>query len=60
MTQQELSKIIRCYVWQIIFVFVSSYEPDEQDLNKHLGKHGDGVKDVAFAVENLEGIVKVR
>ncbi|KAG5898153.1 hypothetical protein JTB14_034009 [Gonioctena quinquepunctata] len=42
---------------QIVFVFVSPYEPNEKDLNQHLMKHGDGVKDIAFAVENLEGIV---
>lgn len=45
--------------FQIVFVFVSSYEPGEQELGIHLGKHGDGVKDVAFSVENLNGIVKV-
>ncbi|XP_023030347.1 4-hydroxyphenylpyruvate dioxygenase [Leptinotarsa decemlineata] len=42
---------------QIVFVFVSPYNPEEKDLNSHLMKHGDGVKDIAFAVDNLEGIV---
>lgn len=44
---------------QIIFVFVSSYDPDDLELGHHLGHHGDGVKDVAFAVEDLDAIVEV-
>jgi hypothetical protein len=28
-------------------------------MGDHLIKHGDGVKDVAFAVEDLDEIVKV-
>ncbi|CAH1137994.1 unnamed protein product, partial [Phyllotreta striolata] len=43
---------------EIYIVFVSPYNPGESHLNNHLMKHGDGVKDVAFAVENLEGIIK--
>ena len=27
-------------------------------MGSHLVRHGDGVKDVAFAVQDLEGIVK--
>lgn len=42
---------------QIVFMFVSSYQPDESEVGNHLKKHGDGVKDIAFAVENLENIV---
>merc|ERR1712080_414770 len=43
-----------------IFVFKSAYEPDSPEnitMGAHLVKHGDGVKDVAFAVEDLDGIV---
>lgn len=40
-------------------MFVSAYEPTEVELNSHIAKHGDGVKDVAFAVEDLDTIVKV-
>jgi hypothetical protein len=29
-------------------------------MGAHLAKHGDGVKDVAFEVENCVGIFKVR
>ncbi|KAL3267688.1 hypothetical protein HHI36_006822 [Cryptolaemus montrouzieri] len=43
---------------KIIFIFQSAYEPDELELNKHVAKHGDGVKDVAFAVDDLENIIK--
>lgn len=28
-------------------------------MGEHLLKHGDGVKDIAFEVENVDGIVKV-
>jgi hypothetical protein len=29
------------------------------EMGAHLKKHGDGVKDIAFAVENCKGIYKV-
>jgi len=44
-----------------IFVFKSSYEPNSdttKEMGQHLTLHGDGVKDVAFAVEDLEGILE--
>lgn len=43
---------------RIVFVFVSAYEPGNHEIGDHLVKHGDGVKDVAFAVEDLDVIVK--
>ncbi|RZC41963.1 4-hydroxyphenylpyruvate dioxygenase, partial [Asbolus verrucosus] len=42
---------------KIIFAFVSSYEPGESEVGQHLVKHGDGVKDIAMAVEDLDNIV---
>ncbi|GJQ87773.1 hypothetical protein Trydic_g18632 [Trypoxylus dichotomus] len=42
---------------RIVFVFVSPYEPEEEEIGRHLVKHGDGVKDIAFSVENLERVV---
>ncbi|XP_049856655.1 4-hydroxyphenylpyruvate dioxygenase isoform X2 [Schistocerca gregaria] len=44
---------------KILFQFVSPYEPNNEEMGKHLVKHGDGVKDVAFTVEDLDTIVKV-
>ena len=44
---------------KVLFVFVSPYEPNEPEIGDHLKKHGDGVKDIAFAVEDLENIVLV-
>ena len=38
---------------------MSAYEPYDKELSDHLVKHGDGVKDVAFSVEDLDTIVKV-
>lgn len=43
-----------------IFVFKSSYEPHSEttvEMGKHLTVHGDGVKDVAFSVEDLDAIL---
>jgi 4-hydroxyphenylpyruvate dioxygenase len=42
---------------KIIFVFISPYDTDNQEFGEHLTKHGDGVKDIAFEVEELEKIV---
>jgi 4-hydroxyphenylpyruvate dioxygenase len=53
----------RCSVLttQIFFVFSSPLGTADstdlgQDLNEHLAKHGDGVKDIAFAVTDARGI----
>ena len=47
--------------FQIIFVFQSALNPDgPEDMGKHLVKHGDGVKDVSFFVEDLDAIFLVR
>jgi len=43
-----------------IFVFKSAYQPGSAEcleMGKHLVEHGDGVKDVAFHVEDLDGIM---
>ena len=29
------------------------------DMQQQLSRHGDGVKDIAFSVEDLEGILRV-
>ncbi|KAG8235646.1 hypothetical protein J437_LFUL013638 [Ladona fulva] len=44
---------------KIIFVFKSAYEPNNEEMGEHLVKHGDGVKDIAFSVEDLDTIFKV-
>ena len=42
-----------------IMVFVSALEPNKpKDMCEHLTLHGDGVKDVAFEVEDLDAIFK--
>lgn len=38
---------------------MSAYEPNNKEMGDHLVKHGDGVKDIAFCVEDLEHIVEV-
>ena len=32
--------------------------PDNQEYGAHLVRHGDGVKDVAFTVNNLEHVIE--
>lgn len=43
---------------KIIFVFMSPYNPGDRKMGDHLVTHGDGVKDIAFSVEDLDAIVK--
>lgn len=43
---------------QIVFVFVSTYDSSDKAFGEHLITHGDGAKDVAFEVEELDVIVK--
>ncbi|XP_046447668.1 4-hydroxyphenylpyruvate dioxygenase-like [Daphnia pulex] len=44
---------------KIRFVFKSAYEPnDDSEMGPHLVRHGDGVKDIAFSVEDLDAIVQ--
>jgi 4-hydroxyphenylpyruvate dioxygenase len=45
---------------KIFLVFQSPLNPDEQEMNRHLAKHGDGVRDVAFAVDDATGIFNVQ
>jgi len=44
-----------------VFVFKSAYEPGSEEcrtMGQHLVAHGDGVKDVSFTVEDLDGIME--
>ncbi|XP_075440810.1 4-hydroxyphenylpyruvate dioxygenase-like [Ascaphus truei] len=43
---------------KIIFLFVSALTPGNQEIGAHLLKHGDGVKDVAFEVEDCDDLVQ--
>jgi len=36
----------------VVLAFSSPYSKDEEEMNDHIKIHGDGVKDVAFAVED--------
>lgn len=44
---------------QIIFVLASALNPGNEEMGRHLITHGDGVKDIAFTVEDLDAIIKV-
>lgn len=39
-----------------MLAFSSPYHDINKEMNQQLGMHGDGVKDVAFAVEDCRGI----
>ncbi|XP_078523668.1 4-hydroxyphenylpyruvate dioxygenase [Lissotriton helveticus] len=43
---------------KIIFIFVSPLNPGNEEMGAHLIKHGDGVKDVAFQVEDCDFLVQ--
>ncbi|KAM4808159.1 4-hydroxyphenylpyruvate dioxygenase [Rhinophrynus dorsalis] len=43
---------------KIIFLFVSALTPGNEDIGAHLQKHGDGVKDVSFEVEDCDFLVQ--
>ncbi|XP_015431527.1 PREDICTED: 4-hydroxyphenylpyruvate dioxygenase [Dufourea novaeangliae] len=44
---------------KIAFVFESAYRPDNDDMGNHVLRHGDGVHDIAFNVEDIDIIVKI-
>lgn len=44
---------------KIIFAFQSMLNPDKPaEMARHMSRHGDAVKDVAFTVEDLDAIIK--
>ncbi|XP_027886780.1 4-hydroxyphenylpyruvate dioxygenase [Xiphophorus couchianus] len=43
---------------KIIFVFQSPLNPGNEEMGEHLNKHGDGVKDIAFQVEDCDFLLK--
>ncbi|KAG7224492.1 hypothetical protein INR49_015016, partial [Caranx melampygus] len=43
---------------KIIFVFESPLNPGNEVMGEHMMKHGDGVKDIAFQVEDCDFLIK--
>ncbi|XP_034538981.1 4-hydroxyphenylpyruvate dioxygenase isoform X1 [Notolabrus celidotus] len=43
---------------KIIFVFQSPLNPGNEEMGEHLIRHGDGVKDIAFQVEDCDYLIK--
>ncbi|XP_035521910.1 4-hydroxyphenylpyruvate dioxygenase [Morone saxatilis] len=43
---------------KVIFAFESPLNPGNEEMGQHLVKHGDGVKDIAFQVEDCDFIIK--
>jgi len=42
---------------EIFFEFQSALNPGNKEFTTHLGKHGDAVKDIAFAVEDCRALI---
>lgn len=43
---------------EIVYAFISALNPGDMEMANFLEKHGDGVKDVAFCVDDAVGIYK--
>lgn len=43
---------------KIVYAFSSPLNPGNKEFGEHIEKHGDGVKDVAFHVDDAAGIYK--
>lgn len=41
---------------KVIFAFTSPYNPNEAEINNWLRQHGDGVREVAFKVDDATAI----
>jgi len=41
---------------EIVYAFTSPLNPNAAEFSKHMELHGDGVKDVAFTVDDATGI----
>jgi len=55
-SRQVVSHVIKLN--KILFQFQSALTPNNSEYGDHLVFHGDGVKDVAFTVNNLETVVE--
>ena len=42
----------------IVLAFSSALTPNNREFTEHLGKHGDGVKDIAFVVDDSAAVFK--
>ena len=54
------SRQVVCHVVRqndVIFEFQSALNPGNEEMGSHLVRHGDGVKDIAFSVENIDWII---
>ncbi|XP_076024918.1 4-hydroxyphenylpyruvate dioxygenase [Genypterus blacodes] len=43
---------------KIMFVFETALNPGNEEMGQHVMKHGDGVRDVAFQVEDCDFLIK--
>ncbi|RCN39989.1 hypothetical protein ANCCAN_14067 [Ancylostoma caninum] len=57
LTQKAAATFIAVLLLQIVFVFESALLPGNKEIGDHLVKHGDGVKDVCFEVDDVASII---
>lgn len=55
-SREMVSHVVR--QGKIIYVFSSALNPGNKEMGEHMVKHGDGVKDIAFTVENCDYLVQ--
>jgi len=55
-SREMVSQVIRQD--KILFAFESALNPGNEEFGEHLMKHGDGVKDIAFQVEDCDFLFK--
>lgn len=56
--RKTCSHVVRNH--NVVFEFCSSLDPEDKlGVGEHIKKHGDGVKDVAFHVDDVRGIYGV-
>ncbi|XP_008331004.2 4-hydroxyphenylpyruvate dioxygenase [Cynoglossus semilaevis] len=55
-SREVVSHVIRQN--KIVFIFETPLNPGNEVMGDHLAKHGDGVKDIAFQVEDCDFIIK--
>ncbi|CAG9319777.1 unnamed protein product [Blepharisma stoltei] len=40
----------------VVIAFTSALTPEDNEVNRHVGKHSDGVQDIAFSVSDARGM----
>ena len=55
-SREVATHVVRSPNGRVILAFSSPYHENQKEMNQGLALHGDGVKDVAFLVEDCKGL----